>query len=196
MGWTSPKPVGDRGIYLLRTRGLRARSSPISGVSLGGFVPLVESTALGGLVPRTEHAALGGLPVTSTAFHDFRTQEARIVIDGLSASPGRFVARAFTSVATAEGSTGRGSISPTADTVFVSVTVIPIEGGMEFAEALAAATPIAQPTSLSRRSTQETAPAATTGSTVSVSALVGAPASSSSTTRRRTATATGNAPLL
>ena len=40
------------------------------------------------LVPRTEHAALGGLPLTSTAFHDFRTHEPRIRIDGLSALPG------------------------------------------------------------------------------------------------------------
>ena len=88
--------------------------------ALGGLEPLAESTVLGGLVPRTEHAALGGLPLTSTAFHDFRTHEPRIRIDGLSASPGRFVARVSASVATTEGCTGRGSISPAADTVFAS----------------------------------------------------------------------------
>ena len=216
----SPNPVGDSGIYLLRTSELRAPSSPIPGVGLGGLVPFVESTVLGrlvlhtestasggldpraertvlgGLVPRTEHAALGGLPVTSTAFHDFRTHEPRTRISGLSASPGRFVARVSASVATTEGCTGRGSISPAADTVFASVFAIPIEGGTDFAEALAAATPVVQPIYLSRSSTHETAPAATTGSTVSVSALLGDPAPPSSTTRRRTATETGNAPPL
>ena len=38
-GLTSPDPVGDSGIYLLRTGGLRAPSSPIPGVGLGGLVP-------------------------------------------------------------------------------------------------------------------------------------------------------------
>ena len=60
-GVDNPKPVGDSSIYLLRTRGLRAPSSPIPGVGLGGFVPLVESTVLEGLVPHTESTALGGL---------------------------------------------------------------------------------------------------------------------------------------
>ena len=220
VGLTSPNPVGDSGIYLLRVRGLRAPSSPIPGVVLGGLAPLAgstvlgglvphtestalvgleplaESTALGGLVPRTEHAALGGLRPTSTAFHDFCTHEPRIRIDGLSAPPGRFVARVSASVAPTEGCTGRGSISPAADTVFASVFAIPIEGGTGSAEALAAATPIAQPTYLSRSSTQESAPAATTGLTVSVSALLGTPAAPSSTTRRRPATTTGNTPPL
>ena len=41
----------------------------------------------------------------------------RIKIDGLSASPGRFVARVSASVANTEDCTGRGSISPAADTV-------------------------------------------------------------------------------
>ena len=158
--------------------------------------PRRKHCALGGLVPRTEHAALGGLPLTSTAFHDFRTHEPRIRIDGLSDSPGRFVVRVSASVATSEGCTGRGSISQAADTVFASVFDTPIKGGTGSAEALAAATPIAQPTYLSRPSLQETAPAATTGSTVSVSAMLGNPAPPSSTTRRRTATTTGNAPPL
>ena len=220
VGLTRPNPVRESGIYLLQTRGLRASSSMISGVvlgglaplaestvlgglvphtentALGGLEPLVETTVLGGLVPRTEHAALGGPPVTSTAFHDFRTHEPRTRIDGLSASPGRFVARVSASVATTEDCTGRRSISPAADTVFALVFAIPIEGGTGSAEALAAATPSAQPTCLSRRSIQETAPAATTGSTVSVSTLLGGPSPPSSTTRRRTSTATGNAPPL
>ena len=208
VGLTSPNAAGDSGIYLLRTGGLRAPSSPIPGVglgglgprtestALGGLVPLAESTALGGLVPRIEHAALGGPPLTSTAFHDFRTHEPRIRIEGLSAPSGRLVARVSASVATTERCTGRGPISPAADTVFASVFAIPIEHGTGSAEALAAATPIAQPTPLSRSSTQETDSAATTGSTLSVSALLGAPAPPSSTTRRRTATATGNTPPL
>ena len=196
MGLTSPKPVGDSGIYLLRTRGLRAPSSPNPGVSLGGLVFLAESTVLGGFVPRTEHASLGGLPVTSTAFHNFHTHEPRIRTDGLSAPPGRFVARVSAFVATTQGCTGRGLISPAVDTVFASVFAIPIEGGTGSAEALDAATPIAQQTYLFRNSTQEAAPAATTGSTVSVSYLLGTPAPPSSTMRRRTATATGDAPSL
>ena len=220
VGLTSPNPVGKSGIYLLRTRGLRAPSSPIPGVVLGGLAPLAESTDLGGLVPHTESTALGGLeplaestvlgglvpptkraalgrlPLTSTAFHDFRTHDPRIRVDGLSASPGRFVARVSASIATTEGCTGRGSISPTVCTVFASVFVIPIDGSTGSAEALAAATPSPQATYLCWRSTQETTPAATTGSTVSVSAMLGTPAPPSSTTRRRTATTTGNAPPL
>ena len=86
--------------------------------ALGGLVSRSESTALGGLVPRTERAVLGGLPLTSTDFHDLRTHEPRIRIDGLSAPPARFVARVSASVVTAEDSTGRGPISPAADTVF------------------------------------------------------------------------------
>ena len=213
VGSTSSNPIGDSCIYLLQTDGLRAPSSPIPGVglgglvphtestALGGLVPLAESTVLGGLVPRTKHAALGGLPLTSTAFHDFRTHEPRIRMDGLSAPSGRFIARVSASVATNEGCTGRGSISPADDTVFASVFAILTEGDTGSAEASAAATPIAQPAPLSRCSTQETAFAATTCSTVSVSALLGTallgtPAHLSSTTSLRTATATGNAPLL
>ena len=89
--------------------------------ALGGLEPLAESTVLVGLVPHTEHAALGGFPLTPTAFHDFRTHEPRIRTDGLPASPGRFVFRDSASVAATEGCTGRGSISPAADTVFSSV---------------------------------------------------------------------------
>ena len=140
--------------------------------ALSGLEPLAGITVLGGLVPRTEHATLSGLPLTSTAFHDFRTQESRVRIDGFSASPGRFVARVSASVSTSEGCTGRGSISPAVEIVFASVFAIPIESGTGSAEALAAGTPIAQPTYLFRTSSQETAPAATTGLTMSVSAML------------------------
>ena len=132
MGLTSPNPVGDSGIYLLRAGGLRTPSSPIPGVglvrlvprtestilgglvprtestALGGLVPLAESTVLGGLVPRTEHAVLRELPLNPTTFYDFRTHEPYIKIDSLSAPPGRFVARVSASVATTERCTGRG----------------------------------------------------------------------------------------
>ena len=125
VGLTSPNPVGESGIYLLPSRGLRAPSSPIPAVVFGELEPLAENTVLGGLAPRTEHAALGGPPDTSTAFHDFRTHEPRIRIGGLSASPGRFVARVSASVVTTEGFTGRGLILPAADTVFVQVLTNP-----------------------------------------------------------------------
>ena len=132
----------------------------------------------------------------STEFHDFLTREPRVRIDGLSAPPGRFAARVSVSVATAEFYTGRGSISPATDTVFASVSAMPTEGGTGSTEARVAATTVAQPSPLSRSSTQETYSAATTGSTVSVSAFFGTPALPSAATRRRTATSTGNAPLL
>ena len=61
VGLTSPNPVGDSGIYLLWTCGLRAPSSPIPGVVLGGLAPFAESTVLSGVVPHTESTALGGL---------------------------------------------------------------------------------------------------------------------------------------
>ena len=118
VGLTSPNPVGESGIYLLRTRGLGTSASPIPGVRLGGLAPLGGSTVLGGLAPRTGQIALGGLPLTSATFHDFRTHEPRIWIDGLSTSPGRFIARVSASVATTEGCTVCGSIAPAADTVF------------------------------------------------------------------------------
>ena len=59
-GFTNPNPVGDSGIYLRWIDGLRAPSSPVPGVGLGGLVPRTESTALGGLVPRTGSTAAGG----------------------------------------------------------------------------------------------------------------------------------------
>ena len=111
---------------------LRAPSSPIQGVGLGELMPRTEritsgrlgprteSPALGRLVPHTEHAALDGLRLTSTSFHDFRTHEPRIKIDGF-APPDKVVARVSASVATAKSGTDGGSISPAADTVFDSV---------------------------------------------------------------------------
>ena len=98
VGLTSSMPVGDSGIFLMRTGRLCAPSSPIPGVGLSGLVPgtestvwvgscpalkslpcvglcpapRAESTALGGLVPRTECSFSGELPLTSTAFHDVR----------------------------------------------------------------------------------------------------------------------------
>ena len=181
VGLTSPKPVGDSGIYLLRTAGLRAPSSPIPGVglgglvprtestalgrivlrtertALGGLVPLAESTVLGELVPRTEHAALGGISLTSTAFHDCRTHEPRLRIDSLSAPQGRFVARVSASIATTESCTGRGSISTAAETVF-AFGFCHVHRGRHGLRRRPGCTPIAQPTPLSRSSTQETDP--------------------------------------
>ena len=220
VGLTIPNPVRDSDICFSRTGGPLAPSSPIPGVvlgelvprtessalgglvprtesiPLGGLVPLAENTVVGGLVPRTEYAVLGELPLTSTALHDFRAHEPRIRTDGLSTPLGIFVARVSATVATDEDCTGRGSISPAVYTVFASVFAIPIEGSTRSAEALAAASAIAQPTSLSRSSTQETDSAATNGSTVSISTLRGIPAPPPATTRRRTATATDDAPLL
>ena len=166
-------------------------------------MPRTKDTALGGLVLHTERAALDAPPLTSTDFHDLRTHGPRIEVDGISASTGTFVARVFASVTTAEGGTGCGSILPAADTVFASGFAVPIEGDKGPSEALAAAMIVAQPTTLSRSSTQETDSDATTGPIVSASASLGTAVPSSATppsdrisTRRhrRTATATGNAP--
>ena len=55
---TRSNPVGDSGIYLLRTGGLHAPPSPIPGVDLGGLAPLAENTVLGGFVCQTENTAL------------------------------------------------------------------------------------------------------------------------------------------
>ena len=147
-------------------------------------------------MPCTEHGAFGGLPLICTASHYFRTHGPRIRIGGISAFPGILIVRVSASVATTEGSPGRGSILLAADKFIPSVSAIPIEGGTGSVKALAAATAIAQPTYISRCSTQETAPAATTGSTVSVSAMLCTPAPPPWTTRRPTATAMGNAPPL
>ena len=122
-------------------------------IALGGLATLAASAVLGGLVPNTEHAALGGLPLTSTAFSEFRTHEPRVRIDSLSAFPWRLVPRVSATVAIAEGCSGHRSISLAADTVSASVFAIRIEGATGSTEALAAATPIAQPIHLSKSST-------------------------------------------
>ena len=204
VGLTSPNPVGDSGIYLLRTGGLRAPSSPIHGVGLGGLVPHTESpalsglvprnerTALGGLVPLAESTALGGLPLTSTAFHGFRTHEPRMSIDLFSDPPGRFVARfLFASpFVNAVPAASRFPLPLTA--LSIRILPWPPRGSPGSTEAPAAATTIAQPSPLVRGSAQETVSVANPGSTVSISALLGTPAPLSATTLRRTATATGN----
>ena len=51
VGLTSPHPVGYSGIHLLWTGQLRAPSLPIPGVSFGGLVPRIESTASGDSCP-------------------------------------------------------------------------------------------------------------------------------------------------
>ena len=48
---TSPNPVGDSGIYLLRARRLRAPSSPIPGVGLGGLAPSPKALSWVGSCP-------------------------------------------------------------------------------------------------------------------------------------------------
>ena len=164
--------------------------------TLGGLEPLAESTVLGGLVPRTEHAALGGFILTSTAFHDCCTHGPRIRIDGLFVFPGRLVARVFASVVTNEGCTGRGLISSAADIVFASGFAIHIESGTGSADALDAATPIAQPTPLSQVLHRRRPPSRPPVWMCPSPPFTGAPALPSSTSRRRTATATGNATLV
>ena len=109
---------------------------------------------------------------------------------------GRLVARISVSITAVECYTGGGSISAAADAVFALVFAIPIKDGTGSTEAMAAATSIEQLTLLSRRSTQEADSAASTRSTVFVPFSIGAPAPPSSTTRRRTATATGSDPSL
>ena len=140
---------------------------------------------------------VGSLSPLATTFHDLLHTSH---VYGLTAFlfPRRHsnVARVSSSFAATEVCTSRGSMSHATDTFFASGFAIPIERGTGSADALAAATPIAQPSPLSRRSTEQPDTAASTDSTVSVSALLGTPAATSWTTRRRTATATGNAPPL
>ena len=158
---------------------------------------------MGGLTPRTESAVLGGLPFTFAGFCDFRTHGPRMRIDELSAPSGGFVTRVSASVATVDHCPDRGRVSPAADNAFASVFAVPTEVGTCSAEAPATATTVAQPTPFSRRSTQGTDSVVTTGPTVSAPASPGCPAPQpakppsdriSTRTRRRTATAAGNAP--
>ena len=120
----------------------------------------------------------------------------------LSAPSGTFVARVSASVATVDRCPGRGRALPAADNDFDSVFAVPTDVGTGSAEPPPAATPVAQPTP-SRSSTQGTDSVETTGPTASASASPGSPAPqtvkpssdrSSTRTRRRTATSSGNAP--
>ena len=89
------------------------------------------------------------------------------------------------------------------DNAFASVLAVPTEVGTGSAAAPAATTTVAQPTPFPRSSTQGTDSVETTGPVVSVPFSPGAPAPPtaksssdriSTRTRRRTATAAGNAP--
>ena len=51
VGLTSPNLIKDGGFYLLRTRGLRAPSSPIPGVGSGGLAPSLKALSWVGLCP-------------------------------------------------------------------------------------------------------------------------------------------------
>ena len=97
---------------------------------------------------------------------------------------------------------GRGRTLPAADNDFASVFAVPTEVGAGSAEALAAATAVAQPTP-SRSPTQGTDSVETTRPTASAPASPGSPAPPtvkpssdriSTRTRRRTATAAGTVP--
>ena len=112
--------------------------------------PPPKALSLVGSCPSLDMLPWAGYLSPIPHFKTFCTHEPRIRIDGFFSSPGRFVARISAFVATTEGCTGCGSISPAADTVFVSNSAIPIEGGTGSAEALPAATPTAQNTYLSR----------------------------------------------
>ena len=123
----------------------------------------------------------------------------------LSALSGIFVARVSASVATVDRCLGRGRALPAADNGFVSVFAVPTEVGTGSAEAPAATTSVAQPTT-SRSPTHGTDSFETTGPTASAPASPGSsapptvkPSSDhvSTRTRRCTATAAGAAhPLL
>ena len=124
-------------------------------------------------------------------------------IDDLSAPSESFVARVSGSVATVDRCPGRGRALLAADDAFASVLAVPTEVGTGSAKAPAAATTVTQPTPCSRSFTQGTGSVETAGPTVSAPVSPGSPASQtakpssdriSTQTRRRTATAAGNAP--
>ena len=153
-------------------------------------------------MPRTENAVLGGLRFTSADYCDFRTHGPHMRIDDLSAPSGRFFDRVSASVATVDRCPGRGKALPAAGNDFASVFVVPTEVGAGSAEGPAAATAVAQPTP-SRSPTQGTDSVETTVPTASAPSSPGSPAPPtakpssdriSTQTRRRTATAAGNAP--
>ena len=184
-GSSSLTPVDDGGIFLIRACGLRTRSSPTSGVGLGG------------LVPRPENAVLGGPPFVSSDFRDFRVHGPRVRIDGISAPSRRFVACVPAAVTTVNRRPRRGAIFPAANTAFASVLAVPFEGGTGSAEAPAAARAVTQ-----RAPSQRADSAAITDPAASTLSPPGDPAPPtaltpsdriSTRTRRRTAAAPGTA---
>ena len=189
-GSTSLTLVKGGGLYLIRACGLCTPSSPIPGVGLGR------------LMPRTENNALGGLPFTLTDFCDFCTHGPRMRFDGLPTPSRRFVVRVSASTATVDSSPGRGRGSRAADYDFASVFAVPTVASEDSAEAPAATSSVAQPTPF-RSSVQGTDPVEPTGPTAPVPTLPGSSAPQTPTpfsdristrTRRRSATAAGQAP--
>lgn len=120
--------VDDDCIYLRRAWGVRALSSPMPGVDLGGLTPHPTSTALVRLL------------FTFAGFCEIRTHGARIKIDDISARLERFVARVSASVANVDRRPCSGLNGLAADTSFASVLVVATEGSPAPAEALAIAT--------------------------------------------------------
>ena len=187
-GSTSPTPVKDGLIYLIRACGLHNPSSPIPGVGLDG------------IMPRTESNALGGLPFTPADVCVFRAHGPRMRLDDVSGPSRRFLARVSASVATVDGSPGRGWASRTADNDSASGFAVPTAVSEGSARASATTTSVVQPTP-SRSSVQETDLVKPADPTASVSNSPGFPASQTMTQysdrvytwmRRRSTTAAGN----
>ena len=100
-------PADNRVTYLVQACGLRTRSSPVSGVGLGG------------LVPRLDSAVLGELYFTFVDFRAFRAHGPRMKNDDTFSAPtGRFVARVSSFVSTSDRRPGRATTVPAADTAF------------------------------------------------------------------------------
>ena len=108
-GSSSLTPVDDDGLFLIRTCGLRTRSSPTPG------------TGLGELVTRAENAVLGGLPFVSSDFRDLRAHGLHMRIDDLSVPSGRSIARVSATITTVDRRSGRGTFFPADDTAFASL---------------------------------------------------------------------------
>ena len=97
-----------------------------------------------GCCPAPIALILGGRAFVSSDFHDFRAHGPRMRIDNISASPGRFIACVSAADATVDRRPDRGESLPAADTVFALFLATPSEGGMDSAEASAAATAVSQ----------------------------------------------------
>ena len=128
-------------------------------------------------------------------------------IDDLSAPSGSFVARRSVSVATVDRCPGRGKIVPAAGNAFGSVLPYPPRSARAPQKPRLLRRPLPSRLIFSRSSTQETDYVETTGPTVSTLVSPGVPTPPtakplsvppsdriSTRTRRRTATAAGNAP--